>query len=263
MSALRFAPLFLLLAPLACGTEPSTTEGASTGGASSSGTTEGVSVGTTSDVTGGLVTTTTPTTSGGESTVGEGESTAAATTTTTTDGTTSGTSTTGEDFCAGDSPHVKFVTSMGEMTVKLDAVKAPNTVANFIEYVEAGFYDNTIFHRVIPGFVMQGGGYTPDLMEKPTNAPIALEISDLIHIDGAIAMARTNEPDSATSQFYITDGAQPALDTQYAVFGSLVAGFEVRDAIADVPVQEEAGFMDVPVEDVIVEMAFCVAGSQE
>ena len=260
MSTLRFASLFLLLAPLACGTEPSTTEDASTGGSSSSGTTDGVSAGTTSDGTGGLLTTTTPTTSGGESTT-EGESTAAATTTT--DGTTGGTSTTGEDFCVGDSPHVKFVTSMGEMTVRLDAVKAPNTVANFIEYVEAGFYDNTIFHRVIPDFVLQGGGYTPDLMEKPTNAPIALEISDLIHIDGAIAMARTNEPDSATSQFYITDGPQPVLDGEYAVFGSLIAGFEVRDAIADVPVQDEADFMDVPVEDVIIEMAFCVAGSME
>ena len=152
---------------------------------------------------------------------------------------------------------------MGDMTVKLDAVKAPNTVANFLTYVESGFYDGTIFHRVIPDFVLQGGGYTADLVEKPTNAPIALEISDLIHIDGAIAMARTNEPDSATSQFYITDGAQPVLDGDYAVFGSLVAGFEVRDAIAGVPVHDEGGLMDVPVEDVIVEMAFCVADSQE
>ncbi len=253
MSALRFTSLFLLLAPLACGTPTDTTEGTSTSGSS----TTGESDGTTSVAEGtGVVTTTTPTTAA-EST-GD-ESTAATTATTTTEGTTSGTSTTGEDLCAGDSPHVLLVTSMGEMTVKLDAVNAPNTVANFLEYVETGFYDGTIFHRVIQDFVLQGGGFTPDLTQKPTNPPIALEISALTHVDGAISMARTPDPDSATSQFYICDGEQPGLDGEYAVFGVLVAGFEVRDAIAEVAVGTEGEFMDVPVEDVILEMAYCVA----
>jgi len=254
MSALRFTSLFLLLAPLACATPTSTTEEASSSGSS----TTGESDGTTSVAEGtGVVTTTTPTT-GAEST-GDAESTAA-TTVTTGEGTTGGTSTTGEDLCAGDSPHVLLVTSLGEMTVKLDAVNAPNTVANFLEYVQTGFYDGTIFHRVIKDFVLQGGGYTVDLSQKPTNPPIALEISSLTHVDGAISMARTPEPDSATSQFYICDGEQPGLDGEYAVFGVLVAGFEVRDAIAEVAVGTEGDFMDVPVEDVILEMAFCVPG---
>ena len=254
MSALRFTSFFLLLAPLACGTPTNTTEESSSSGSS----TTGASDGTTSVAEGtGLVTTTTPTT-GAEST--DAESTAATTATTTGEGTTSGTSTTGEDLCAGDSPHVLLVTSLGEMTVKLDAVSAPNTVANFLEYIDTGFYDGTIFHRVIKDFVLQGGGYTADLTQKPTNPPIALEISALTHIDGAISMARTPEPDSATSQFYICDGEQPGLDGEYAVFGALVAGFEVRDAITDVAVGVEGDFMDIPVEDVILEMAYCVPG---
>jgi peptidyl-prolyl cis-trans isomerase A (cyclophilin A) len=153
-----------------------------------------------------------------------------------------------------------LVTSLGDMVVELDAVNAPKTVANFIEYVEAGFYDGTIFHRVIPDFVLQGGGFTPGLMEKPTNAPIALETTPkLTHVDGAIAMARTDDPDSATSQFYICDGPQPGLDGMYAVFGVLVSGLDVRDAISIVATQEVAGYMDVPVEDVVIEMAYCVA----
>jgi len=253
MSALRFTSLFLILAPLACGTPTDTTEGTSTSGADTTGEPDG----TTSVAEGtGIVTTTTPTT--GVDSTGDAESTAA-TTATTGEGTTSGTSTTGEDLCAGDSPHVVLVTSLGEMTVKLDAINAPNTVANFLGYVETGFYDGTIFHRVIKDFVLQGGGFTPDLTQKPTDPPIALEISALTHVDGALSMARTPEPDSATSQFYICDGEQPGLDGDYAVFGVLVAGFEVRDAISEVAVGVEGDFMDIPVEDVILEMAYCVA----
>jgi peptidyl-prolyl cis-trans isomerase A (cyclophilin A) len=251
MSALRLTTLILLLAPLACGdNKSSTTEDASS---SSSGTTEESPTSTTGNPS-GIVTTTDPMTSS-SGTTGDPESTTGGA-----DTTGDGTSTGGADLCAGDNPHVMLVTSLGEMVVKLDAVNAPNTVANFIEYVDAGFYDGTIFHRVIPDFVLQGGGFTPDLMQKPTNPPIALEISpNLMHVDGAIAMARTDDPDSATSQFYICDGPQPDLDTKYAVFGVLVSGLEVRDAISVVPTQEEAGYTDVPVEDVILEMAYCVA----
>ncbi len=249
MTSLRIASLFLLLAPLTCGggTSSTTEEGSS----SSSGTT-GTPSETTSTTGTGVVTTTTPTT-GGDSTA-DAESTAAGTTGT------GGTSTTGEDLCAGDAPHVLLSTTLGDMVVRLDAVNAPNTVANFLEYVEMGFYDGTIFHRVAKDFVIQGGGYTADFDEKPTNPPIPLETNPaLLHVDGAIAMARTDDPDSATSQFYICDGEQPGLDNMYAVFGVLVAGFEVRDAIADVAVGEEMGFMDVPVEDVIITTASCVA----
>jgi peptidyl-prolyl cis-trans isomerase A (cyclophilin A) len=251
MSALRFTTLILLLAPLACGDNKSTTtEEAST---SSSGTTGESPTSTTGDPS-GIVTSTDPMTTSGDTTGGAESTTGGA------DTTGEGTSTGGVDLCAGDNPHVMLVTSLGEMVVALDAVNAPNTVANFIEYVEAGFYDGAIFHRVIPDFVLQGGGFTTELMQKPTNPPIALEISpNLIHVDGAIAMARTTDPDSATSQFYICDGPQPDLDGMYAVFGVLVSGFEVRDAIAVVQTQEEAGYTDVPVEDVIVEMAYCVA----
>ena len=250
MSALRLTTLILLLAPLACGDDKgTTTEDASS---SSSGTTEESPTSTTGD-TPGVITSTDPLSTGSETSGGAESTTGGA------DTTGDGTSTGGADLCAGDSPHVMLVTSLGEMVVKLDAVNAPNTVANFIEYVEAGFYDGTIFHRVVPDFVLQGGGLTPDLMQKPTNPPIALEISpNLIHVDGAIAMARTMDPDSATAQFYICDGAQPDLDGMYAVFGALVSGLEVRDAISVVPTQMEAGYTDVPVEDVILEMAYCV-----
>jgi len=147
---------------------------------------------------------------------------------------------------------------MGDMVVQLDAVNAPITTANFIHYVESGFYDGTIFHRVIDGFVMQGGGLLPDLAEKPADPPIPLEISPaLTHVDGAIAMARTNVPDSATSQFYICDGPQHFLDGDYAAFGVLVEGFDVRDAISAVQTASEGIYDDVPVTDVIITSATC------
>jgi len=156
--------------------------------------------------------------------------------------------------CEGDTPRVRLVTNMGDMVVMLDAVNAPITVANFIGYVEADFYAGTIFHRVIDGFVLQGGGFTPDLQQKPTDPPIPLEIvPGLTHIDGAIAMARTDVLDSATSQFYICDGPQHFLDGDYAVFGVLIEGFEVRDAISALQVDGN----DTPLEDVIIMSATC------
>lgn len=161
--------------------------------------------------------------------------------------------------CIGDSPQVVFETSMGNMTVELDAVLAPVTVANFLGYVSSGFYDGTIFHRVIDNFVIQGGGYEPGLIAKATVGTIPLEIDPgLRHDDGAIAMARRNEPDTAESQWYFCDGAQPGLDDMYAVFGVLIDGFPVRDAISGVAVHNVDVFTDVPVEDVIVERAYCV-----
>ncbi len=156
--------------------------------------------------------------------------------------------------CEGDTPRVRLVTSMGDMVVMLDAVNAPISVANFIHYVETDFYAGTIFHRVIDGFVIQGGGFTPDLQQKPTDPPIPLEIvPGLTHIDGAIAMARTPDPDSATSQFYICDGPQHGLDKDYAVFGVLVEGADVRDAISAVATNADG----VPAQPVIIMSATC------
>ncbi len=161
--------------------------------------------------------------------------------------------------CMGDAPLVVLETSLGDMVLQLDAVRAPITVANFLGYVSSGFYDNTIFHRVIDGFVVQGGGYEPGLVVKETLGPIPLEIDpELRHIDGAIGMARRSEPDTAESQWYLCDGAQPSLDDQYAVFGVLVEGFDVLAAISAVPVTDVDPLTDVPVDDVLVEAAYCV-----
>ena len=165
--------------------------------------------------------------------------------------------------CAVDEPIVVLETNLGTIVVQLDGVRAPITVANFVTYVAAGFYDGTIFHRVIDNFVIQGGGFEPGPVLKETMGPIPREIHpQLRHVDGAIAMARNVEPDTAESQFYITDGAQPGLDDSYAVFGVLIDGFPVRNAISGVDTHtvDWMGFPleDVPVEDVVVEQAYCV-----
>jgi cyclophilin family peptidyl-prolyl cis-trans isomerase len=165
--------------------------------------------------------------------------------------------------CMSDTPIVVLETSMGVMVVQLDRVRAPVTVDNFVNYVAMAFYDGTIFHRVINGFVVQGGGYEPGLVLKPTLGTIPLEIHpELRHVDGAIAMARSQAPDTAESQFYITDAPQPGLDDNYAVFGVLIDGFPVRDAISQVDVQNVPwmGFEldNVPIVDVILEAAYCV-----
>ena len=165
--------------------------------------------------------------------------------------------------CIGDAPIVVLETSLGTLVLQLDAVQAPITVANFLGYVSSGFYDGTIFHRVIDGFVIQGGGYRPGLLLEQTVTPIPLELDpDLTHVDGAIAMARSQDPDTAESQWYITDAAQPGLDGNYAVFGALIDGFDVRNAISAVATHtvEWMGFLleNVPVEDVLVSAAYCV-----
>ena len=141
-------------------------------------------------------------------------------------------------------PAVKLETSMGDIIVRLDARKAPMTVTNFLEYVKAGFYDGTTFHRVIKGFMIQGGGMGPDMKEKPARAPIKNEASNgLKNSKYTIAMARTSEPHSATSQFFINVANNAFLDYKaqtpqgwgYAVFGKVIKGQDVVDKIASVP----------------------------
>jgi cyclophilin family peptidyl-prolyl cis-trans isomerase len=155
-------------------------------------------------------------------------------------------------------PYVRLKTNYGNMVIELYINDAPKTVNNFLKYVNDEFYSGLIFHRVINDFVIQGGGYYPDLTEKEaTYSPIELEISSkLRHIDGAVAMARTNDPNSATCQFYICDGAQSFLDDEYAVFGQVVDGIDVMRSIASVSTNNEGGYSDVPEEDVIITNAY-------
>ena len=157
---------------------------------------------------------------------------------------------------------VEMHTSKGLITLELDAEKAPVTVANFIEYVKSGHFDGTIFHRVIPGFVIQGGGLESGMKEKPTQAPIENEADNgLKNVTGSICMARTNDPHSATSQFFINLKDNQFLDHTekspqgwgYAVFGQVTGGMDVVEAIAAVQTGNAGGHQDVPVEDIVVE----------
>ncbi|MCY1283801.1 Peptidyl-prolyl cis-trans isomerase A [compost metagenome] len=159
---------------------------------------------------------------------------------------------------AADKPHVLLTTSLGEIEVELDAAKAPISVKNFLAYVDSGFYDNTIFHRVIPGFMVQTGGYTADMAEKRTQAPIKNEADNGLHnVRGTLAMARTQVVDSATSQFFINQKDNTFLDHGardfgYAVFGQVVRGMDVVDRIAQTPTTFRAGMRDVPAEPVLI-----------
>ena len=158
---------------------------------------------------------------------------------------------------------VKFVTSMGDIVVELDAAKAPKTVDNFVKYVKAGHYDGTIFHRVIPTFMIQGGGMTPDMKEKTTREPIGLESRNgLFNQRGTIAMARTMDPNSATAQFFINVkdneflNADKARDGNgYAVFGKVVSGMEVVDKIKEVPTGSKVPHENVPLTPVVIKRA--------
>ncbi len=158
---------------------------------------------------------------------------------------------------------VKLATSMGDIVVALDPDKAPKTVANFLEYVKAGHYDGTVFHRVIPNFMIQGGGMTPDLQEKSTRAPIPLEARNgLKNSRGTIAMARTSNPNSATAQFFINvkdnlflDADQARDGNGYAVFGHVVSGMDVVDKIRSVPTGSKGPYSDVPLKPVTIEKA--------
>lgn len=146
-------------------------------------------------------------------------------------------------------------TSMGKIEAELDGEKAPITVKNFVSYIKKKHYDGTIFHRVIPGFMIQGGGMTPDMNEKPTDAPIKNEHSNgLKNVRGTLSMARTSDPDSATSQFFISVNDNDSLDMGdgYAVFGKVTKGMDVADKIVAVPRESRGPHDDVPVEPVII-----------
>jgi len=161
----------------------------------------------------------------------------------------------------GGNPVVVLETSQGSIEIELDAQKAPLSVQNFLAYVDAGFYDGTIFHRVIPGFMIQGGGFDAKLSQKPTRAPIKNEAGNGLHnARGTIAMARTNDPDSATAQFFINTVDNGRLDRApgsagYAVFGHVTTGMDVVDKIAAVKTGSQRGMSDVPVEVVVITKA--------
>ena len=158
---------------------------------------------------------------------------------------------------------VRLSTSAGDIVVELEAEKAPKTVANFMQYVRAGHYDGTVFHRVIETFMIQGGGYKADLSEKPVRAPIVLESrSGLSNVRGTLAMARTGNPDSATSQFFVNvvdnlflDQANSRDGNGYAVFGKVVDGMDVVDKIRAMPTQPKGLHENMPVTAVILRKA--------
>lgn len=164
------------------------------------------------------------------------------------------------DSQAAANPQVVLETSKGSITIELYLGKAPKTVENFLAYVKSGFFDGTIFHRVIPGFMIQGGGFTKDLQKKDTRAPIPNEADNGLKNDrGTIAMARTNDPHSATSQFFINTVDNSSLNHVdkragwgYAVFGKVVAGMDAVDAISAVRTTRQGAYSDVPVEPVVI-----------
>jgi len=155
-------------------------------------------------------------------------------------------------------------TSQGNITLELDAVRAPKTVANFLDYVRAGHFDNTLFHRVIDGFMIQGGGFTPDFRQRPTRAPIENEATNgLKNVRYSVAMARTGDPHSATAQFFINVSDNDFLNHRspegngwgYCVFGHVVAGTDVVDRIKSVPTGNRGMHQNVPEQDVLIDRA--------
>jgi cyclophilin family peptidyl-prolyl cis-trans isomerase len=168
----------------------------------------------------------------------------------------------------GNAPmKVKLTTSMGPIVIELNKEKAPVSAENFVKYVEAGHYDGTIFHRVMDGFMIQGGGFTKDMRQKPTNAPIKNEAANgLKNENYTVAMARTGVRDSATAQFFINVKDNAFLNYSgesqqgwgYAVFGKVVEGKETVDKIAKVATGNAGGHQNVPTEAVVIEKAECV-----
>ncbi len=162
---------------------------------------------------------------------------------------------------------VELHTNHGVIKLELDAEKAPKSVENFLNYVKAGHYDNTVFHRVIDGFMIQGGGFEPGMTQKPTEAPITNEANNgLKNVKGSVSMARTNDPHSATAQFFINVNDNDFLNHSsptpqgwgYAVFGKVVDGLDVIDKIKAVKTGSKGFHQDVPVDDVIIEKAVVV-----
>ena len=157
-------------------------------------------------------------------------------------------------------PHVALKTSMGEIVLELDQQKAPKSVANFLQYVKSGYYKGTVFHRVIDGFMIQGGGFDKNMKQKATKPAIQNEAQNgLQNVTYSIAMARTGDPHSATSQFFINVGNNGALDYPgrdgfgYTVFGKVVSGMDVVDKIKAVPVADKGPHQNVPVTPVVIE----------
>ena len=171
---------------------------------------------------------------------------------------------------AADCSHVKLTTSMGDITLVLDKAKAPVTVDNFVGYVKSGQYDGTIFHRVIDGFMIQGGGFTKDMQQKATKPPIPIESKNGLH-NGVytVAMARTMDPNSATAQFFINVVDNGKLDYQgdmqpgYTVFGKVVSGQDVVDKIKRVPTGNSGMYQNVPTQPVVIEKAQCAADAKK
>jgi peptidyl-prolyl cis-trans isomerase B (cyclophilin B) len=166
-----------------------------------------------------------------------------------------------------DSIMVELHTNHGVIKLELDAEKAPKSVENFLNYVKAGHYDNTVFHRVIDGFMIQGGGFEPGMKQKPTEAPITNEANNgLKNVNGSIAMARTNDPHSATAQFFINVNDNDFLNHSsptpqgwgYAVFGKVVEGLDIVEKIKKVKTGSKGFHQDVPADDVIIEKAVIV-----
>jgi peptidyl-prolyl cis-trans isomerase B (cyclophilin B) len=167
---------------------------------------------------------------------------------------------------AAAAPRVSLTTSKGEIVIELYSDKAPASVKNFLAYVNEKFYDGTIFHRVIPGFMIQGGGFTADMNQKSTHAPVKNEADNgLRNARGTLAMARTSDPHSATAQFFINlkdntflDRAQSQDGWGYTVFGKVVKGMDVVDTIAGVPTGNKSGMGDVPTQTVTITAAKAV-----
>ena len=161
---------------------------------------------------------------------------------------------------------VDMTTSKGVIRIELDDEKAPESVRNFLDYAAKGHYDNTVFHRVIKGFMIQGGGFAPGMQQKPTAAPIANEAKNgLKNAKYTLAMARTSAPHSATAQFFINTADNRFLDNDraqdgwgYAVFGKVVSGTDVVDAIEQVATGNRGGHGDVPRDDVVIERVVAV-----
>ncbi len=155
-------------------------------------------------------------------------------------------------------PVATLETSLGRIRIALDQEKAPVSVANFVKYARAGHFSGTVFHRVIPGFMIQGGGMTAELKEKPTSPPIRNEARNGVrNLRGSVAMARTNDPNSATAQFFISVKDNPSLDfgiqgAGYAVFGQVIEGMDVVDRIVAVPTKTAGPYQNVPVTPVVI-----------
>ena len=164
---------------------------------------------------------------------------------------------------AAQAQTVRLSTSQGDIRIALDAEHAPKSVANFIQYVKAGHYNGLIFHRVISEFMIQGGGFTPKMDQRPTKPPIPLESRNgLLNVRGSIAMARTGDPNSATAQFFINtvdnaflDAANSADGNGYAVFGKVVSGMDVVDKIRAMPTGNKNGQQNVPLTPILITKA--------